>query len=151
MHGDPDATVVAASREANKLMPKHAVDLLQNGLGDMQEKRVVILGLSYRGGVKEHAFSGTWDLISEIQARGGVPLVHDPMYEPDEIRELGIMPFELNDPCDGIIMQADHIEYRDLVSENFPGALFMVDGRNCANQNLREALPFSVIGVGRPN
>ena len=151
MHGDPDATVVAASREANKLMPKHAVDLLQNGLGDMQEKRVVILGLSYRGGVKEHAFSGTWDLISEIQARGGVPLVHDPMYEPDEIRELGIMPFDLNDPCDGIIMQADHIEYRDLVSENFPGAIFMVDGRNCANQNLREALPFSVIGVGRPN
>jgi nucleotide sugar dehydrogenase len=149
LHGDPDATLVAASREANKLMPKHAVDLLQNGLGDMQEKRVVILGLSYRGGVKEHAFSGTWDLISEIQARGGVPLVHDPMYGTDEIRGLGLMPFELNDPCDGLIIQADHVEYRDLVSENFPGALFMVDGRNCANQNLREAFPFSVIGVGQ--
>jgi UDP-N-acetyl-D-mannosaminuronate dehydrogenase len=56
MHGDPEATVVAASREANKLMPKHAVDLLQKGMGEMQERRVVILGLSYRAGVKEHAF-----------------------------------------------------------------------------------------------
>jgi nucleotide sugar dehydrogenase len=151
MHGDPAATVVAASREANKLMPKHAVDLLQKGLGDIQEKRVVILGLSYRGGVKEHALSGTWDLVSEIQTRGGVPLVHDPMYGTDEIRGLGLMPFKLNDPCDGLIIQANHIEYRDLVSENFPGALFMVDGRNCANQNLRAAFAFSVIGVGRLN
>ena len=151
MHGDPEATVVAASREANKWMPKHAVDLLQKGMGEMQEKRVVILGLSYRAGVKEHAFSGTWDLVSEIQARGGVPLVHDPMYGPDEIRELGLMPFELNDPCHGLIFQANHVEYHNLVSENFPGALFMVDGRNCANQNLKEAFPFSVIGVGRAN
>ena len=149
LHGDPNATVVSASRETNKQMPKHAVDLLENGLGGISGKRVAILGLAYRGGVKEHAFSGTWDLVAELQLRGGIPLVHDPMYSSEEVELLGLNPFELDDECDGLILQADHVEYRNLTSLNFPGAKYLVDGRNCANQNLRSSIPFSVIGIGK--
>ncbi len=149
LHGDPNATVVSASRETNKQMPKHAVDLLENGLGGISGKRVAILGLAYRGGVKEHAFSGTWDLVAELQLRGGIPLVHDPMYSSEEVELLGLKPFELDDECDGLILQADHVEYRNLTSLNFPGAKYLVDGRNCANQNLRSSIPFSVIGIGK--
>ena len=149
LHGDPNATVVSASRETNKQMPKHAVDLLENGLGGISGKRVAILGLAYRGGVKEHAFSGTWDLVAELQLRGGIPLVHDPMYSSEEVELLGLNPFELDDECDGLILQAEHVEYRNLTSLNFPGAKYLVDGRNCANQNLRSSIPFSVIGIGK--
>ena len=130
-------------------MPKHAVDLLENGLGGISGKRVAILGLAYRGGVKEHAFSGTWDLVAELQLRGGIPLVHDPMYSSEEVELLGLNPFELDDECDGLILQAEHVEYRNLTSLNFPGAKYLVDGRNCANQNLRSSIPFSVIGIGK--
>ncbi len=149
LHGDPNATVVSASRTTNKQMPKHAVDLLENGLGGISGKRIAILGLAYRGGVKEHAFSGTWDLVAELQLRGGIPLVHDPMYSSEEVELLGLNPFELDDECDGLILQADHVEYRNLTSLNFPGAKYLVDGRNCANQNLRSSIPFSVIGIGK--
>jgi nucleotide sugar dehydrogenase len=148
LHGDPAATVVASSREANRLMPKHAVDLLEKGLKGLKEKRISILGLSYRGGVKEHAFSGTWDLVSEIRARGGNPMVHDPMYSKDEITQLGLDAYELNEKCDGVIIQANHSEYENLVSENFPGVQFLVDGRNSANENLKSKIPFAVIGIG---
>ena len=149
LHGDPNATVVSASRTTNKQMPKHAVDLLENGLGGISGKRIAILGLAYRGGVKEHAFSGTWDLVAELQLRGGIPLVHDPMYSSEEVELLGLNPFELDDECDGLILQADHVGYRKLTTLNFPGAKYMVDGRNCANQNLRSSIPFSVIGIGK--
>jgi nucleotide sugar dehydrogenase len=151
LHGDPDATLVTASRAANKSMPMHAVELLKNGLGEIVGKRVVVLGLSYRGGVKEHAFSGAWDLVSEIASRGGIPLVHDPLYTSIEIAELGLLPFELNDQCDGIIFQANHAEYKNLTPDNFPGVQFLVDGRNSSNTSLRSKIPFTVIGVGVPN
>ncbi len=148
LHGDPNATVVSASRMANKSMPKHAVQLLHAGIGNIDGKKIVILGLTYRGGVKEHAFSGAWDLVSEITSLGGVPVVHDPMYTSTEIRELGLAPFELNEPCDGMILQSSHVQYLELVPQNFPGAQFMVDGRNSTNESLRSAIPHSIIGVG---
>jgi nucleotide sugar dehydrogenase len=148
LHGDPDATVVSASRLANKSMPRHAVQLLNQGLGSLAGKKIVILGLTYRGGVKEHAFSGAWDLVDEVTAIGGIPLVHDPMYTRQEITELGLAPFELNQPCDGIIFQSNHAEYAQLISQNFPGAKFLVDGRNSTNDSLRSNIPHSIIGVG---
>ena len=148
LHGDPNATVVSASRLANKLMPRHAVELLSNGLGSLDGKKIVILGLTYRGGVKEHAFSGAWDLVAEIALRGGVPVVNDPLYTSEEITELGLAPFELNQNCDGIILQSNHAEYAKLIPQNFPGAQFMVDGRNSTNQSLRSAIAHSIIGVG---
>jgi nucleotide sugar dehydrogenase len=149
LHGDPNASVVAASRSANKSMPSHAVDLLQNGLGNLSNKRVVVLGLAYRGGVKEDAFSGAWDLVKEISDRGGTPLVHDPLYTSSEIKELGLEPYHLGDNCDAVILQANHREYADLAPETFPGVTYMIDGRNSLNSNLRANIPHSIIGVGK--
>jgi nucleotide sugar dehydrogenase len=149
LHGDPNASVVAASRSANKSMPSHAVDLLQTGLGNLSNKRVVVLGLAYRGGVKEDAFSGAWDLVSEISDRGGTPLVHDPLYTSSEIEELGLEPYQLGENCDAIILQANHKEYADLAPANFPGVTYMIDGRNSLNSNLRSNIPHSIIGVGK--
>lgn len=149
LHGDPEATVVSASRLANKSMPKHAVQLLYQGLGTLDNKKIVILGLSYRGGVKEHAFSGAWDLVDEVAALGGIPLVQDPMYTNAEIQELGLQPYQLGEFCDGIVLQSNHREYVDLIPENFPGVKYMIDGRNCSNSKLRAEIPHSVIGVGK--
>ena len=54
---DPEATVVRAAREANAAMPAHAVKILADTLGDLTGKRVAVLGVSYRGGVKEYSES----------------------------------------------------------------------------------------------
>lgn len=57
---DPDATVVRAAREANAAMPGYAVDLLAAAHGDLAGAPVLVLGATYRGGVKETAFSGVF-------------------------------------------------------------------------------------------
>ena len=64
LSGDPDATVVRAAREANAAMPGHVVARLAEHLGDLTGLRVAVLGASYRGGVKETAFSGVFDTVS---------------------------------------------------------------------------------------
>jgi nucleotide sugar dehydrogenase len=146
--GDSEATVVSAARQANIKMPIRAVDLVEQELGTLREKKVVILGLSYRGGVKESAFSGTWDLVREIRNRGGTPLVHDSLYSAEEFENMGLSQYFLGSSCDGVIIHTAHPEYLNLVSSDVPGAKIIVDGRNITTKELRAAIRTQVIGIG---
>lgn len=148
LSGDSDATVVSAARAANKGMPRHLVGRVERELGAIEGKKIVILGLAYRGGVKESAFSGAWDLCSLIRAQGGVPLVHDPMYSKDELRALGLDPYQMGDDCDAAILQTNHEEYKTLQIEDFPGLRFLADGRNFAPEELKSKVKTYVLGKG---
>ncbi len=125
---DPDATVVSAARAANASMPAYAVDLLAAALGDLVGVSVLVLGASYRGGVKETAFSGVFGAVAELQARGAEPLVSDPMYSAEELEGLGLPPHR-GEPVTAAVIQADHAEYRSLTPDDLPGVEVLVDGR----------------------
>ena len=150
---DPEATVVRSAREANAAMPAHAVTLLAEamksaGAGDLEGKKVVVLGISYRGGVKESAFSGVFGTVTALKSRGATVLVHDPMYTDEEIVALGFTPFHLGEECDAVILQADHKEYKDRKKDCFPGAKAVVDGRRTMNPENFPGVVFRVIGAG---
>ena len=144
---DPEATVVRAAREANAAMPAHAVSLLKNALGSLQGKKVAVLGISYRGGVKESAFSGVFGTVAALIAQGAEVLVHDPMYTDEESTRLGFTPYHLGESVDGLILQADHKEYKLLSSPNFPGVAAVVDGRRTLDRTQFAGVDFRVIGA----
>jgi nucleotide sugar dehydrogenase len=125
---DPDATVVRAAREANAQMPAYAVDLLAAAYGDLTGVNVLVLGASYRGGVKETAFSGVFATVDELRKRGAHPYVSDPMYTPEELAAQGLPP-HADEPVTALVIQADHAEYRSLGETDFPGVNVLVDGR----------------------
>ena len=126
---DPDATVVRAARAANAAMPAYTVGLAKGAYGDLAGAHAVVLGASYRGGVKETAFSGVFPTVDALKAEGATVTVHDPMYTDDELRALGFEPYRLGAEVDLVILQADHAEYYDLSSEDVPGVRVVVDGR----------------------
>ena len=125
---DPEATVVRAAREANAGMPAYAVSLLASLAGDLSGRTVAVLGASYRGGVKETAFSGVFATVQALESAGAHAVVQDPMYDDDELRLLGFEPYHLGEAVDAAIVQADHAEYRDIGSGNLPAGV-IVDGR----------------------
>lgn len=129
LHTDPEATVVTAARAANKAMPEYTVGLLEGAHGSLEGQRVVVLGASYRGGVKETAFSGVFDTVAALTDRGATVLVHDPMYTDDELAGLGFTAYHLGEPVDAAVVQADHAEYRALTPAQLPGLRTLVDGR----------------------
>jgi UDP-N-acetyl-D-mannosaminuronic acid dehydrogenase len=90
--------------------------------------RVLILGVTYRGAVKETAFSGAFGLRDELLRQGAQPLASDPMYSDDELRGLGFEPWD-GAAIDGVIVQADHPEYSGLSPADVPGVRGLVDGR----------------------
>jgi nucleotide sugar dehydrogenase len=125
---DPEATVVRAAREANAAMPAYAVDLLAAAMGDLTGAGVLVLGASYRGGVKETAFSGVFPTVDELRRRGATPYVSDPMYTTEELVALGLPPWN-GEALGAAIVQADHAEYRSLTAADLPGVQVVVDGR----------------------
>ena len=145
---DPLATVVRSAREANAAMPEHAVKLLERELGDLAGKRVAVLGISYRGGVKESAFSGVFGVVTALRARGALVVVNDPMYSNEEILALGFEPYAIGESTDAVILQADHNEYKTLGAKEFPGVLAVVDGRRTMNPKNFPGVNFRVIGAG---
>ena len=144
--GDRDATVVRAAREANMAMPHYAAGLLEVAYGDVRGARVVVLGASYRGRVKETAFSGVYPVVAALRAAGAIVSVHDPMYEDKELEELGFTPYHLGESADAAVVQADHDEYRTLGAADLPGVHVLVDGRDVTDSGLWGGVTRIVIG-----
>lgn len=129
LSNDSAASVVRAAREANAAMPRHAIRRLANAYGDLSSARVAVLGAAYRGGVKEAAFSGVFDIVHELQQLGAVATVHDPLFNSSELRQLGLASYSLAEPIDAAVIHTDHHEYRSLRSQDLPGASVILDGR----------------------
>jgi nucleotide sugar dehydrogenase len=145
LDNDPGATIPAAARRVNEAMPEYAVELLATALGrPLTGLRVAVLGLAYRGGVKEAAFSGAFPLARLLGERGATPLVHDPLYDDGELRSMGFEPYHLGEPCDAAVVQTDHAEYAELDPTRLPGVAALVDGRRVTRH-----APWASAGIPR--
>ncbi|MEU1290234.1 nucleotide sugar dehydrogenase [Kitasatospora sp. NPDC005856] len=130
---DPGATVVRAAREANLAVPGYAVGVLAGAVpGGIAGQGVLVLGASYRGGVKETAYSGVFPLVEAVRSAGARPYVSDPLYEAEELAALGLPPYG-GEPVVAAVLQADHPEYRDLSPVDLPGVRVLLDGRRCTD------------------
>jgi UDP-N-acetyl-D-mannosaminuronic acid dehydrogenase len=146
---DAEARLPAVARDVNDSMPAYAVSLLDEALSGVAGRRVLILGVAYRGGVKESAFSGAFGLRDELTRRRAEPVAADPLYDDDELRDLGFTPWD-GGAVDGAILQADHADYRALAPGNLPGAKAVVDGRGALDADAFAAAGVAVRRIGRP-
>jgi nucleotide sugar dehydrogenase len=143
---DPDATIVRAARAANAAMPEHAIDVLEKAYGDLNGARVVVLGVAYRAGAKETAFSGVFPLATGLRTRGATPLVHDPLYTDEELVTLGFEPFHIGEPVDAAVVHTGHPDYRTLSARDLPGVRVLVDGRRITDPELWPDVQRRVVG-----
>ena len=145
---DPDASIVRTARRLNAAMPAYVVGRAKEVLGDLAGLRTVVLGASYRGGVKETAFSGVFPTVAALGEAGAEVLVHDPMYTDDELTAFGWTPYRLGDRVDVAIVQADHSEYHDLAPADLPGIRLLLDGRRITDAGTWAGVPRLTIGGG---
>lgn len=136
------------SRQINDEMADYAVKKLEATVGGLQGKNVLILGLAYRGNVKESAFSSTFKLAEALVKVGACPLVHDPLYTHDEIAHYGLTPVSLNalPEVKAVILQAGHEQYRHLDWSSFSGCEAVFDGRAVLTDSPEN---LNVLWVGR--
>lgn len=145
---DPGADIVRTARTLNASMPGRLVEQAASLLGSLKGTRAVVLGASYRGGVKETAFSGVFPTVKALQEHGAEVRVHDPLYSDDELRALGLEPYRLGDQADLAVLQTDHGDYRRLTPADLPGLRLLVDGRNATDAASWTGTPRVVVGAG---
>ena len=145
---DPDATIVRTAREANMTMPQYCVDQAASVLGDLSGKKIVVLGASYRGKVKETAFSGVFPTVDILAKVGADVSVHDPMFTDEELGKFGFKAYHIGDPVDGALLQADHPEYAELTPADLPGIKVLVDGRHVVDPAVWGDVEVIVVGDG---
>ncbi|MDP9345886.1 MAG: nucleotide sugar dehydrogenase [Actinomycetota bacterium] len=148
LQGHPEALLPRAARAANEAMPAYAVAALERDLGGLDGERVLILGVAYRGDVKESAFSGAHGVRDALGLAGATALAADPLYDDDELRALGFEPWD-GGPVAGAILQADHTAWRELGAADVPGVRAVVDGRGMLDPARFPGVPVRRLGGGQ--
>ena len=134
--------------QINASMPSYAVELLREAVGSLKGLTVVVLGASYRGGVRATALSGAFALVDALEESGAVARVHDPLFSDDEVSEMGWLPYRFGERCDAAILQADHEAYAHLRSEQLMGVRVVIDGRNSLERSPMRFEGVTVIAIG---
>ena len=147
----PELSLVARSREVNDGQIGIAVEAVREALGELEGASVLVLGLTYREGVKELAYSRALPLIEALRVAGARVLAHDPLLSDDEIRALGAEPYAWGSAADvrAIVTQTGDSRWRELDPAWFPDLRIVVDGRNSLSGM---PLPAGVVyrGIGVP-
>ncbi len=140
------------ARKINDHMADFALSKIEQEIGVLKDKNVLILGLSYRGNVKEPTKSTALMLIEELKERHANVFVNDPQFTDVEIEKYNVQPLKLNDSFVGeidiVIHQANHKEYENLDFTKFKKCKLVLDGRNTLNKDEINHLNITYIGIG---
>ncbi len=148
---DPELRIPPLAREINESMGAWAVDLVEDRFGSLDGQPVVVLGVAYRGDVREDAFSSAFRLRDELLAAGATVYAHDPLFDDDHLRRLGFEPYDLDAPASVrvAILQAAHGAYQELRPAALPGIELFVDGRNAIDAARWTEAGVGYVGIGR--
>jgi UDP-N-acetyl-D-glucosamine dehydrogenase len=145
---DNNAGIVLESRMQNLAMPSIMLDRFEDRHGSIFDKDVVVLGATYRAGVKEDAYSGVYDLVDSLVTRGARPTVADPLYEDHELLGRGLNP--VTDPASPTlaIFHTDHWQFKELSQSDFPSVRYIIDGRGMVSPENWPLATIYTLGLG---
>jgi nucleotide sugar dehydrogenase len=145
----PGLRLVETAREVNDGQTARAVAALDAQLGGLPGVPVLVLGLTYREGVKELAYSRALPLIEELRTAGADVAAYDPLLEPAEVEALGARPWAWGapGPFRAIVTQTADRRYAQLEPAWFPELAVVYDGRNSL-RGLRLPGGVAYVGVG---
>ncbi|HEX5040648.1 MAG TPA: UDP binding domain-containing protein, partial [Candidatus Limnocylindria bacterium] len=148
---DPELRIPPLAREINEGMAAFTVRAIEERVGSLKGAPVLVLGIAYRGDVREDAFSSAFGLRDELKAAGARVLAHDPYFDDDHLRELGFEPHVLGsgEPVRVAVLQAPHGVYAELRPASLPGLELFVDGRNAVDRAAWEGGGVPYVGIGR--
>ncbi|MBP1968449.1 nucleotide sugar dehydrogenase [Virgibacillus natechei] len=147
-----DQGLTSLSRKVNDNMSNYAISKIKKRIGSLQNKNILILGLSYRENVKETTKSTALLLIDQLKDNRANLFVNDPLFSDSEIAKYGANPLSLNDSfiseIDVVILQAFHQEYSHLDFHKFASCKLVLDGRNKLNKKEISQLGIQYEGIG---
>ena len=150
----PEMELVGLSRRINDGQVGTAIRTIQKVLGGLDGVPVLVLGLTYREGVHELAYSRAMPLIERLAFHGALVSAWDPILTEAEIARSGATPWRWGEtsPARAIVTQTADRQFRDLDFGWFPDLELLFDGRNSLRTvTLPESVEYHGVGVQRPS
>ncbi|MGH2610702.1 MAG: UDP binding domain-containing protein, partial [Tepidiformaceae bacterium] len=149
IQGDGPSDLAALGRQVNDAMPGYAAERVEELLGGLQGKRVLVLGLTFRPNVAVTSHTNAVDLLRDFRARGAVVEGHDVLLSEAGVRSLGFEPAQ--EPLAGYDVAVVHAYHRGYAGMDWrPIAPLLVDARNAMDRESVEAQGVRYMGIGRP-
>jgi nucleotide sugar dehydrogenase len=146
----PEMGLVARARAVNDGQIEVAIRAIERRLGRFAGVPVLVLGLTYRHGVKELAYSRALPLISRLRELGAEVFAYDPLLSELEIADLEARPWAWGTESDAraIVTQTSDPLWSELDLERFPDLQILVDGRNSLRGlEIPEGVGYQGVGV----
>ena len=139
-----------AAREINDGQPARQLNRVHTYWGPLADRRVHILGLGFRPGVKVDTLSPAFELRDDLIRRGAKPTLEDPFYEDAEIESSGFVPGSTSG-AQVVVLSTGHEEFSnpDFRHWKSEGVEVVLDGRNHWSQDEAEAAGLLYFGIGR--
>lgn len=127
-----DHKFLSLARSINESMPIYAIDLLKQefkklGLGTLKDKKIAVLGLSYKANVGDDRESPAYTVISELQKQGAKVSIFDP-YMPDKSTDKTLK--DALKAKDAVVLVTAHEEFLNIDPKDLAGTKIFLDGRN---------------------
>jgi nucleotide sugar dehydrogenase len=148
-----DLSLAKKARKINDGMPAFTVSLLKKDLGPLKKKNILVLGLAFRGNVKETFKSPAYAVMGALKKAGANVFLNDPLFSREEIERLGVKFSDMQSlrKVDGVVLVTYHREYKSLNFNKLAaaGVRVFVDGRNSVDRKKVEEAGIVYRGIGR--
>ena len=153
---ESDTSLLKLSRKVNDYMAQYTVEIAEGELNlagcKLKGSNVLILGVTYRGDVKETRCSPAVSIINILRSKGSNVFSWDPLLKK-EVEEFGAIYCRLNEieDIDVIILASDHKEFKNLNWDEIEKRMrnkIVVDGRGILDADLLGSRGFKVLYVG---
>jgi nucleotide sugar dehydrogenase len=128
----PEMELVEVARSVNDGQVGLAIRTIQKALGGLEGVPVLVLGLTYREGVRETAYSRARPLIERLAFHGADVAAYDPLMTAEEIEGWSARAYRWGEggPYRAIVTQTADPLFRTLDLTAFPQLSILYDGRN---------------------
>jgi UDPglucose 6-dehydrogenase len=146
--------------ETNRRQRTVILEKLRAALGDLDNKTIAVLGLSFKPNTDDIRYAPCLDIIPKIVQAGGRVKAYDPVAMGHARRELGTHHITYADHVYDAIAGADACviltEWAEIAGMDLQAVLYLmkrpilVDGRNCLDIEKARRLGFNYYAIGRP-
>ncbi|MFE5030033.1 UDP-glucose dehydrogenase family protein [Streptomyces sp. NPDC056656] len=153
--------LLTAVIEVNELQPRRAVQRLKTELGQLKNRTIALLGMTFKPGTDDMREAPSTIIASRLLAEGATVSCWDPMARPqpgthpwDQTHCRPTIEEALTDADAAILVT----EWPELTTTDWPAARHVMngsrpvlyDGRNHLNPDTMQAAGYTYLSVGRP-
>ena len=147
-----ESEISPISRKINESMPTYAATQMYNLMGGLEQKKILILGYSYKPGLGDVRETPVRVLAEKLREMGGIVIFWDPHVKSNDFPEWGeVTQNATSTECDMVVLGTSHQECISLDWEKmltFCSSKILFDGRRSLDKSEVEEIGWKYRGIG---